>query len=61
MTNAPEPGFTEPAADRPPTADEERAAERAAEDVDLDSVAEHYEEAAKTGAEVQGEGEIEPR
>jgi hypothetical protein len=60
MTHTPEPGFTTPSADRPPTPDEERAAERAAEDVDLESVAEHYEEAAKTGAEVRGEGQIEP-
>lgn len=52
--------FTEPTADRPPTADEERAAERAAEHVDVDEVAEHYEEAAETGANVEGEGEIEP-
>jgi hypothetical protein len=60
MTHAPEPGFTVPSADRPPTPDEERAAERAAEDVDLDTVAEHYQDAAKTGAEVRGEGQIEP-
>lgn len=60
MTHTPEPGFTTPSADRPATPEEERAAERAAEEVDLDSVAEHYEEAARTGAEVQGEGQIEP-
>lgn len=52
--------FTEPKADRPPTPAEEAAAERAAEQVDLESVAEHAEEAAKIGANVKGEGEIEP-
>ena len=52
--------FTEPEADRAPTAAEEAAAERAARDVDVDEVAEHYEEAMETGAEVQGEGQIEP-
>jgi hypothetical protein len=53
--------FTTPDPDRPPTPDEERAAERGAEDVDLDSVSEHYEEMTETGANVRGEGEIEPR
>lgn len=51
--------FTEPTADRPPTADEDRAAERGAADVDVDRVADHYEDAARTGAHVEGEGEIE--
>jgi hypothetical protein len=65
MSNAehssqPEERFTEPVADRPPTPDEEAAAERAAEQVDIDRVAEHAEQAARTGAGVQGEGEIEP-
>jgi hypothetical protein len=58
--SAPEPGFTEPKADRPPTADEEAAAERGAADVDTDRVAEHYEEQAERGAAVRGEGEIVP-
>ncbi|HET9091380.1 MAG TPA: hypothetical protein VFN50_03150 [Acidimicrobiales bacterium] len=41
--------------DRPPTPEEEEAAEQGelAEDV-----AEHYKEAIETGAEVKGEGEI---
>lgn len=52
--------FTEPRADRPPTEREEEAAERAADEVDVDRVADHYEEAAETGAHVQGEGQIEP-
>lgn len=56
----PEERFTEPVADRPPTPEEEAAAERAAGQVDIDRVAEHAEQAAKTGAGVQGEGEIEP-
>lgn len=48
------------AADRPPTAEEERAAERAASDVDLERVAEHYEDMTNIGAHVRGEGEVEP-
>jgi hypothetical protein len=44
-------------ADRAPTAEEEAAAERSAEQVDP-SVAEHYREMSEIGAEVQGEGEI---
>jgi hypothetical protein len=61
MTNdaTPEP-FREPVADRPPTADEAQAAERAAADVDVDAVAEHYEEMAELGADVRGEGQLEP-
>ena len=58
--NEPRESFTEPTADRAPTDAEEVAAERAAEDVDLDEVARHYEEAMETGANVEGEGEIEP-
>jgi hypothetical protein len=50
-----------PHADRPPTAEEEAAAARSAKDVDLDEVAPHFEHAAKLGADVRGEGEIEPR
>lgn len=46
--------------DRMPTPEEERAAERAAADVDLEEVGEHYEEMAEQGANVRGEGEIEP-
>jgi hypothetical protein len=42
-------------ADRPPTADEEEAAERTAPDP---AVAEHYREAIRTGAEIEGEGEV---
>jgi hypothetical protein len=52
--------FTESTADRPPTAAEEAAAERAADGVDVDEVAERYEQAMETGARVKGEGEIEP-
>ncbi len=47
-------------ADRMPTADEERAAERAAADVDVAAVAEHEQEMAELGANVRGEGQIEP-
>ena len=50
----------EPGADRMPTTDEARAAERAATEVDVDQVAEHYEEMTERGAKVRGEGQIEP-
>lgn len=46
----------EHAADRPPTTDEELAAEEAGE---LDpEVADHYKEAIERGAAIKGEGEI---
>ncbi len=45
-------------ADRPPTEDEERAAERSAGDVDEESVGEHFREMGEIGADVRGEGEI---
>ena len=48
----------QPAADRPPTAEEEAAAERGAGDVDLDRVTEHEKEMADKGKNVKGEGEI---
>lgn len=44
-------------ADRPPTPDEEEAAEAAGTEVP-DSVAEAYREAAETGADIEGEGRI---
>jgi hypothetical protein len=44
------------AADRPPTADEERAAEQA-DDLDP-AVAKSYKEAIERGADLKGEGEI---
>lgn len=47
-------------ADRPATEAEAAAADRSrAEETDGKEVAEHYEEMAKLGAEVKGEGEIE--
>ncbi|HVC14865.1 MAG TPA: hypothetical protein VND62_08410 [Acidimicrobiales bacterium] len=50
-------------ADRMPTDDEERAAERAADQLEESgeeaSVAEHYEEMARRGTEQKGEGRIE--
>jgi hypothetical protein len=52
--------FTAPSADRPPTDEESAAAERAAKDVDIERVAAEYEEMAERGANVRGEGEIEP-
>ena len=67
----PEPDQTDPAtqaadegdaqashtADRMPTAEEEVAAEAAAVDVP-ETVADAYQEAAETGAHVEGEGQI---
>lgn len=49
-----------PEADRPPTPEEERAAERASRSVDLDDVAAHEQEMLERGAHVKGEGQIEP-
>lgn len=46
-------------ADRPPTAEEEAVAERVAAAVDPHAK-EHFEEMAKLGANVKGEGQIEP-
>ena len=47
-------------ADRPPTSEEEAAAERARAELDADGkdVAEHYEEMTELGTHVKGEGEI---
>ena len=47
-------------ADRPPTSEEEAAAERkrAELDADREDVAEHYEEMTELGAHAKGEGEI---
>jgi hypothetical protein len=52
--------FTDARPDRPPTPDEAAAADRAAADVDMSQVSEAYEEMAERGANVRGEGEIEP-
>jgi hypothetical protein len=43
-----------------PTPEEERAAEGAARIVDLEKVAEHEREMLALGANVRGEGQIEP-
>jgi len=50
--------LTEPSAGPEPTPQEERAAERSADDVDLEKVGEHYEEMNEKGANVEGEGQI---
>lgn len=52
--------FTDAGADREPTPDEEAAADEAAQDVDVDKVGEHFEEMNERGADVKGEGQIEP-
>ena len=52
--------FGPAAADRAPTAEEEQQAESAAEHVDLAGVGEHYREMTELGANVKGEGQIEP-
>jgi hypothetical protein len=60
MSNRPDrETFTEPGADRAPTPEEEAAAERSADEVDVDSVAEHAEDMHERGANVKGEGQIE--
>ena len=48
-------------ADRPPTPDEEAAAEESEKEyaADKDTVAEHYEEMSDIGAHVKGEGAID--
>lgn len=46
-------------ADRPPTPEEEEMAERVARDVPPET-AENYEEMIERGANVRGEGQIEP-
>lgn len=53
--------FDQARADRPPTPEEEAAADNAARDVDVDAVAAEYQHMAELGANVEGEGEIEPR
>lgn len=50
-----------PQPDRAPTVDEEAAADEASASVDVDRVAEHYEEMTELGADVRGEGQIEPQ
>jgi hypothetical protein len=52
--------FTTPHADREPTADEVAAADRGSAGVDIDSVAEEYEAMLERGANVRGEGQVEP-
>ena len=45
-------------ADRAPTPEEEAAAERAADDVDLERVATHEQEMMERGAHQKGEGSV---
>jgi hypothetical protein len=52
--------FTQPRADRAPTEEEERAAERGADGVDLDDVTKHEREMADIGKNVKGEGDLFP-
>jgi hypothetical protein len=47
-----------PRADREPTPEEEVAAEKAAADVDIESVTAHEKDMAEKGKNVKGEGEI---
>lgn len=48
------------AAGRGPTPQEAEAADRARPDVDLEQVEEHYEDMLEKGANVKGEGQIDP-
>jgi len=50
--------FTVPSAGPVPTPEEERAADRSKDDIDLDQVDEHYEEMNGYGAHARGEGRI---
>jgi hypothetical protein len=52
--------FTEPSAGPAPTPEEEAAADRSRDQVDVDQVDEHYQEMNSLGANLRGEGEIEP-
>lgn len=52
--------FIDAQPDRPPTPDEETAADRGALDVDIDDVGGHFQEMTERGANVKGEGQIEP-
>jgi len=52
--------FTEPSAGPVPTRDELDAADRSADDVDIPKVAAHYSEMNDLGAQVEGEGDIDP-
>jgi hypothetical protein len=49
-----------PEAGREPTEDAKKAAEMAAKAVDLERVAQHYEQLAELGAKVKDEGQVEP-
>ncbi len=49
--------FTESSAGPVPTDAEEAAAERAKDDVDLDKVADHYDDMTEKGKNVEGEGD----
>ena len=51
--------FIEAQPDRAPTPDEDDAAERGAQNVDVAEVGAHYEEMTERGAQVKGEGQIE--
>jgi hypothetical protein len=52
--------FHEPVADSPPTKEEAAAAEAIAEEIDVDRVGENFDRQNKVGANVKGEGQIEP-
>ena len=52
--------FQDAVPDRAPTPEEDAAAERARADVDLAAVSHEYEHMIELGANVRGEGEIEP-
>ncbi len=53
-------GFRDAGPDRAPTRAEEEAAEAIAEEIDVETVAEEYEHMTELGANVKGEGQIEP-
>lgn len=52
--------FTEPSAGPVPTESESDAAERAADEVDVERVQDHYTDAVEKGKHVEGEGDVVP-
>lgn len=50
--------FTEPSGGPTPTPSEQQAAERSADEVDLDRVEEHYRDMTEKGRDAQGEGAV---
>ena len=50
--------FTEPSAGPAPTRSEEEAADRSADEVDLDTVGKHYRDMTQKGRDAEGVGDL---